>query len=163
MSAQIGGLAPPLVTSAWLNSKANLTLEGLRGRVVVIEVFQMLCPGCVMHSMPQAIRLWQHYRASPMANDVVILGLHSVFEHHAVMNPKALAVYLYEFKIPFAVGVDRPGQSSPLPVTMQAYGMRGTPTTLFIDRQGRLRAQHFGIEPDSDMVQRIDQLLGEEQ
>lgn len=163
MSAQIGGLAPPLVTSAWLNSKANLTLEGLRGRVVVIEVFQMLCPGCVMHSMPQAIRLWQHYRASPMANDVVILGLHSVFEHHAVMNPQALAVYLYEFKIPFAVGVDRPGQSSPLPVTMQAYGMRGTPTTLFIDRQGRLRAQHFGIEPDSDMVQRIDQLLGEEQ
>ena len=116
-----------------------------------------------MHSMPQAIRLWQHYRASPMANDVVILGLHSVFEHHAVMNPQALAVYLYEFKIPFAVGVDRPGQSSPLPVTMQAYGMRGTPTTLFIDRQGRLRAQHFGIEPDSDMVQRIDQLLGEEQ
>lgn len=98
-----------------------------------------------------------------MANDVVILGLHSVIEHHAVMNPQALAVYLYEFKIPFAVGVDRPGQSSPLPVTMQAYGMRGTPTTLFIDRQGRLRAQHFGIEPDSDMVQRIDQLLGEGQ
>jgi thiol-disulfide isomerase/thioredoxin len=161
LSAQIGGLAPPLVTSAWLNSDANLTLEGLRGRVVVIEVFQMLCPGCVMHAMPQAIRLWQHYRASPMANDVVILGLHSVFEHHTVMNPQALAVYLYEFKIPFAVGVDRPGESSPLPVTMRAYGMRGTPTTLFIDRQGRLRAQHFGIEPDGDMIQRIDQLLGE--
>ncbi len=154
-------LAPPLVVSQWFNTKQAITLDQLRGKVVLIDVFQMLCPGCVMQSMPQAVRLWHHYRASPVADDVVILGLHSVFEHHAVMCPPALAVYLYEFRIPFPVGVDCPAASGPLPQTMRAYGMQGTPTMLLIDRQGRLRRQHFGVEPDDEVLQRIERLVDE--
>lgn len=154
-------LAPPLIVSQWFNSKEAITLEMLRGKVVIIDVFQMLCPGCVMQSMPQAVRLWHHYRASPAADDVVILGLHSVFEHHAVMSPQALAVYLYEFRIPFPVGVDCVGNAGPLPQTMRAYGMQGTPTTLYIDRQGKLRHQHFGVEPDEEVLQRIERMVEE--
>ncbi len=154
-------LAPPLVVSQWFNTNEAITLDQLRGRVVLIDVFQMLCPGCVMQSMPQAVRLWHHYRASPAADDVMILGLHSVFEHHAVMGPPALAVYLYEFRIPFPVGVDCPAESGPLPQTMRAYGMQGTPTMLLIDRQGRLRRQHFGVEPDDEVLQRIERLVDE--
>lgn len=147
-------IAPPLIVSQWFNTDASITLESLRGKVVLIEVFQMLCPACVMHSMPQAVRIWQHVRASGQ-NDVVVLGLHSVFEHHRVMNPEALAVYLYEFRIPFPVGVDAPGAHSPLPETMQAYGMQGTPTALFIDRDGKLIRQHFGAESDETVMSRL--------
>lgn len=154
-------LAPPLIVSQWFNSAEIITLEKLRGKVVVIDAFQMLCPGCVMQSMPQAVRLWLHFRASPAAGDVVILGLHSVFEHHAVMGPEALAVYLYEFRIPFPVGVDSPGTTGTIPQTMQAYGMQGTPTQLLIDRGGRLRRQHFGVEQDEEILRRVAQLLEE--
>ena len=46
--------APPLQVAQWFNTKQPLTLEGLRGRVVVLHAFQMLCPGCVQHAVPQS-------------------------------------------------------------------------------------------------------------
>src|SRR5690606_20270412 len=39
--------APELQVSRWFNTPAPLSLAALRGRVVVVEAFQMLCPGCV--------------------------------------------------------------------------------------------------------------------
>lgn len=153
--------APPLIVTHWFNCDKEISLDQLRGKVVILDVFQMLCPGCVMQSMPQAVRLWQHYRASTSADDVVVLGLHSVFEHHKVMGPDALAVYLYEFRIPFPVAVDAPGKSGPLPQTMQAYGMQGTPTQILIDREGKLRRQHFGVEPEAEVMRRVEQMLSE--
>ena len=44
--------APELAITRWFNAANNLTLAGLRGEVVVIEAFQMLCPGCVSHGLP---------------------------------------------------------------------------------------------------------------
>jgi len=41
--------APPLQVAQWFNTPAPLSLEALRGKVVVLEAFQMLCPGCVSH------------------------------------------------------------------------------------------------------------------
>lgn len=150
-------VAPPLLVSQWFNTVTPITLDALRGKVVLIEVFQMLCPACVMHSIPQAMRIWQQARASEQ-DDVVVLGLHSVFEHHQVMTPEALAVYLHEFRIPFPVGVDAPGARSPIPETMRAYGMQGTPTALYIDREGKLVRQHFGAESDETVMSRIEMM-----
>ena len=53
-------LARPLHTSQWFNSPP-LQLADLRGRVVVLEVFQMLCPGCVSHALPQALEIAQTF------------------------------------------------------------------------------------------------------
>src|SRR5690606_9882792 len=100
-----------------------LELSELRGRVVVLHAFQMLCPGCVAHGLPQAARI--HATFDP--RDVCVVGLHTVFEHHSVMGPQALRAFLHEYRVPFPVGVDRPGDSA-VPTTMSAYGMRGTPT-----------------------------------
>ena len=36
--------APPLFVERWFNSPHDITLESLRGKVVVVEAFQMLCP-----------------------------------------------------------------------------------------------------------------------
>jgi hypothetical protein len=38
----------------------------------------------------QAVRLWQHYRQGARDKEVVVIGLHTVFEHHHVMTPAAL-------------------------------------------------------------------------
>ena len=40
------------------------------------------------------------------------------------------------------------GQNGPLPQTMETYALEGTPTLLLIDREGRLRARHFGQVSD---------------
>jgi hypothetical protein len=153
--------APELRVTHWFNSDQPITLARLRGKVVFIHAFQMLCPACVMNAMPQAMRLWLHYRQGPHREAVVVLGLHTVFEHHHVMTPEALAVYLHEFRVPFPVGIDAPGEDGPIPQTMRAYETQGTPTTLLIDAQGRLRKHHFGIEADQQLIDDIDLLAGE--
>ena len=98
-------LAPPILASEWLNTPEPLTLEGLCGRVVVIECFQMLCPGCVSHGLPQAQRIAQTFRPQ----DVAVIGLHCVFEHHAAMTPLSLRAFLHEYRIRFPVAVDMTG------------------------------------------------------
>lgn len=138
-----------------------MTLDELRGTIVLIHVFQMLCPVCVLHATPQAVRLWQHYRQGTRDSDVVVLGLHTVFEHHRVMTPAALAVYLHEFCMPFPVGVDMAGSDGPIPQTMRAYTAQGTPTTLLVDGAGRLRKHHFGVESDQQLIADVDRLTTE--
>ena len=137
---------PELVVTRWLNASQPLSLASLRDRVVVVLAFQMLCPGCVEHAIPQAKRLRARFRPEQVA----ILGLHSVFEHHAVMTSAALEVFVSEFKLPFPVAIDEPDGTG-LPRTMAAYQMQGTPTLLIFDRAGRLRRHYFG-RPDDIML-----------
>ncbi|MEJ6008077.1 TlpA disulfide reductase family protein [Paucibacter sp. AS339] len=148
---------PPLQTSLWFNAPQPVTLDGLRGRVVVLHAFQMLCPGCVSHGLPQALRI--HRLLSP--DQVAVIGLHTVFEHHDVMGPEALRVFLHEYQIPFPVGVDRPDPGACVPMTMQDYGLRGTPSVLVFDRAGRVRLNHFGQIDDLQLGALLGQLLAE--
>ena len=144
-----------LDVSGWVNSEP-IDLADLRGRVVVIEAFQMLCPGCVSHGLPQATRV--HQRTS--RDDVVVLGLHTVFEHHDVMGPDALRVFLSEYRIPFPVAIDRPTGST-FPATMDRYQLQGTPTMMLIDRNGALRDMWLGAVDDVALGIRLGRLLSE--
>lgn len=149
-------LAPPWTTTHWLNTPEPLTLEGLRGRVVLLHAFQMLCPGCVSRGIPQAQRVAELFADAPL----VVVGLHTVFEHHDAMKVESLQAFVHEYRIRFPVGVDAPSpRGEPIPQTMQAYGMRGTPTTILIDAQGRLRRQVFGAHDDLVLGAELQTLL----
>lgn len=150
--------APEFQIAAWLNTPAPITLAGLRGRVVVALAFQMLCPGCVQHALPQLMRV----RRSFAAERVAVLGLHTVFEHHAANSEAALAAFLHEYRIAIPVGIDAPDpQGGPIPCSMAAYAMEGTPTLLLIDRAGRLRRQVFGHVEDMALGAEIALLAAE--
>jgi hypothetical protein len=151
--------APPLQISQWLNTPAPITLHALRGRVVLLHAFQMLCPGCAQHGTPQALRVHAHFPAGELA----VIGLHTVFENHAVMGADALRVFLHEYRIHFPVGIDMPSTRGDVPLTMAAYGLQGTPSTVLLDRQGRVRLQHLGAIDDLQLGAVIGQLLAEGQ
>ena len=150
-------IAPELQVAEWLNTVKPLSLQQLRGKVVAIYAFQMLCPGCVSHGIPQA----KSIRATFDEKDVAVLGLHSVFEHHAVMNRAALDAFVHEYRIGFPVAIDQPSTHGPIPLTMEEYHLRGTPTLILIDRQGRLRLSHFGRAEDMQVGALIGQLVAE--
>ena len=133
------GVLPDWSVDQWLNTPQPISLLDLRGKVVVIEAFQMLCPGCVSHGLPLAQQVFDHFPR----DDVAVIGLHTVFEHHTAMTPVSLEAFLHEYRITFPVGVDTPGAAT-LPVTMERYGLRGTPSMLLVDRGGVLAAHHFG-------------------
>lgn len=147
-------LAPELAVSRWFNTDIDISLADLRGRVVVIEAFQMLCPGCVSHGLPQAQRIQRQFGA-----EVTVLGLHTVFEHHEANSPAALAAFLHEYRITFPVGIDQAEPGDDLPVTMRRYEFRGTPSLVIVDRSGRIRANAFGATEDLALGAAIGQLL----
>lgn len=149
--------APELMVERWFNSKAPITLEGLRGRIVLLHAFQMLCPGCVAHALPQVKRIAAMFRET----DLAVIGLHTVFEHHAAMTPVSLEAFLHEYRVDFPVGVDLPGESGPLPRTMAAYGFRGTPSLVLVDRAGNIRHHGFGQEDDIALGFRLGMLMAE--
>ncbi|MBS0463164.1 MAG: TlpA family protein disulfide reductase [Proteobacteria bacterium] len=150
--------APELQVREWLNADAPISLAGLRGKVILLEAFQMLCPGCVSHGIPQAQRARQIFPDDALA----VLGLHTVFEHHEAQGSAvALKAFLHENRVRFPVGIDAHGNGDPIPLTMRAYAMQGTPTLLLFDRGGRLRMQRFGTMEDMQLGAAIATLLGE--
>jgi len=159
--AEAAVAAPDWRVSRWFNADAGLSLRELRGRVVFLHAFQMLCPACVQHAVPQSLKV----AAAFASTDLAVVGLHTVFEHHHAMGPDALEVYLHENRIGYPVGVDAHRDDDParhpLPLTMQAYAMQGTPTLLLVDRTGRLRRHTFGLVDDLRLGAEIATLLAE--
>ncbi len=146
-----------LDVSEWINHP-GVVLEDLRGKVVLVEVFQMLCPGCVNHSIPRAVKIHRTLDESALQ----VIGLHSVFEHHDVMTPQALKVFISEFGVRFPVAVDKPREGQRIPATMKKYRLEGTPSTLLVDRRGRIRQVHFGQMDDFRLGLLIGSLLSED-
>ena len=150
-------LAPPLAVAHWLNADAPLTLKALRGRVVLLHAFQMLCPGCVAHGLPQAAKVYDMFDR----RDLVVIGLHTVFEHHAVTGVEALKAFAHEYRLRFPIGVDTPAPRGPIPLTMQAYELGGTPSVVLIDRQGRIRLNQLGRVDDMALGALIGELMAD--
>lgn len=119
----------------WFKTDQPLRVVDLRGQVVLIHAFQMLCPGCVIHAIPQARQVHEQFADQGVA----MIGLHTVFEHHDAMQPHALAAFIHEYGLRFPVGVD----------------------ALVVDRQGRLRLRHFGHVPDLPLGAILGRLLSE--
>jgi peroxiredoxin len=151
------GFAPELAVSQWFNTQEPVSLAALRGRVVLLHAFQMLCPGCVSHGTPQAERAHRMFRKT----DLAVIGLHTVFEHHAAMTPVSLEAFIHEYRLKFPIGVDQPADNGPIPVTMQRYQMQGTPSSILIGRDGRIRHHGFGQEDDMALGMIIGTLLAE--
>lgn len=142
----------------WLNTNSPLDPAELLGRVVMIEAFQMLCPGCVSHGLPQAQRVHTMFSS----DDVVVIGLHSVFEHHQAQGQtEVLSAFLHEYRFSFPIAIDMPSTTSSIPETMSRFNLRGTPSLLLFDRQGQLRLNHFGTVDDLTLGVSIATLLHE--
>lgn len=149
--------APNLTVSQWMNAPDGLTLESLRGQVVVLHAFQMLCPACVTHAIPQAKAIHQAFPLDKLR----VIGLHTVFEHHDAMGPVSLKAFMHEFRLSFPIGIDQASADGPIPVTMQAYRLQGTPSLILIDKNGDIRLHHFGHLDDLHVGAAIGQLLTE--
>jgi hypothetical protein len=148
--------APELEIESWLNTSSPISLSDFLGKTIVLHSFQMLCPGCILHGLPQTQKIADYFDSK----DVQVIGLHTVFEHHEAMQRKSLEAFLYEFKYSFPVGIDRASVSeSPIPITMDKYGFRGTPSLVLIDKQGYIAKHYFGSVSDLELGSEITKLV----
>lgn len=75
MKAQIGHKAPLLSLFDWVQGEP-VNFDQLSGRVVLVEVFQVNCPGCFLYALPQAVDLYQRYKDQGLT----VLGVATAFE-----------------------------------------------------------------------------------
>jgi thiol-disulfide isomerase/thioredoxin len=125
MKAQIGQKAPLLLLSDWVQGEPCV-LDQLSGRVVLVEVFQVNCPGCFLYALPQAVDLYQRYSDHGLS----VLGVATAFEdfdknnlenlthliengevvgetHRTLSQQGKLLAGRLPFRIPFPVAMDR--------------------------------------------------------
>jgi peroxiredoxin len=140
----ISSQAPELTVQTWFNTDRPINLSTLRGRVVVLIAFQVLCPNSLAFAIPQARRIHETFEPS----DVAVVGLHATFEHHEAYNLAVLRAFIHEYRLKFPVALDSPNAAGPIPHTMDRYNMRGTPSLVLIDRQGLVRKHAFGASDD---------------
>ena len=147
--------APEITAQTWFNSDAEVLLAELRGRVVVLSAFQVLCPNSVSFGVPQTLRI--HKTFDP--GEVAVIGLHATFEHHAAVTAPVVKAFIQEYRVKYPVALDLPSKSGPIPQTMERYHMRGTPSLVLIDRQGIVRKHAFGPVDDLRIGAEIGALI----
>lgn len=75
IKAQLDQKAPLLSVSDWVQG-TELNFDQLLGQVVLVEVFQVNCPGCFLYALPQAVELHQKYSK----HGLTVLGVATAFE-----------------------------------------------------------------------------------
>jgi peroxiredoxin len=89
MSAIIGQKAPNFAVSDWVQG-APTNFDQEKDHIVLVEVFQVNCPGCFMHALPEAINIYNKYKD----DGVRVIGIATAFEDYdknTIDNLKMLA------------------------------------------------------------------------
>ncbi|RMW38304.1 MAG: TlpA family protein disulfide reductase [Nitrosopumilus sp.] len=217
MSAVIGEKVPNFGVSDWVQG-APTNFDQEKDHIVLVEVFQVNCPGCFMHALPEAIQIYNKYKD----DGVRVIGIATAFEDfdkNTLDNLKMLAEtgeivgetksafqmsgQLQEgdklpYKIPFPLAMDNlvktTGEISQEKImefiypqipefdsqpeeyrnqiiqrvkdymkskeysaeTFEKFALRGTPSTILVDRKGVLRDVSFGQVGQAEaMIQKL--------
>ena len=89
VSAVIGKKSPNFGVSEWIQG-APTNFDQEKDHVVLVEVFQVNCPGCFMNAIPEAISIYNKYKDE----GVRVLGIATAFEDfdkNTLENLKMLA------------------------------------------------------------------------
>ncbi|HTV85282.1 MAG TPA: redoxin domain-containing protein [Dyella sp.] len=148
-SAQETATQAPDFTGAdhWYNSPP-LSMQGLRGKVVLVEFWTRECINCI-DVLPHTKALYDKYAA----DGLVVVGVHTP-EYDEERDPAALQAALRRLQITWPVAVDNESR------IWNAYGNRFWPAIYLIDRRGRVVYSNFGEGNYAQTEQRVRQLLG---
>ncbi len=140
--------APEFAKGNWINSDA-LTLDKLRGRVVVVEFWTFGCYNC-RNTLP-SVKDWDtRYRE----RGLTIVGVHTpeIDNEYNIDNVRK--------EVP-ALGIKYPVVTDNDYKTWKAYGVEAWPTIVVLDKQGRVRWEHVGEGRYEETENVIKTLLAE--
>ena len=124
---------------------APVALDGLRGKVVVLNFWASWCYPACYEEAPVLERGWQAYRD----RGVMVVGI------DIQDTAEAARKFLSDFKLTFPNAPDPSGKVS------VDYGVYGVPETFFLDRQGRVRGKHVGAVTEDVFRAQVERLLAE--
>ena len=138
VGAMGGGL--PDLTLACLGEGPDVTLSGLRGTPLLVNVWASWCPPCIIE-MPLLAEVARVY-----ADDLIVLGIDMQDRSAAALDIAAT------LDLGFPSVVDQPGQ------VRAALTVPGPPVTFFVTADGRIAGRHDGRIPGQESM---DQLIAD--
>jgi len=146
-SPREGFLAPDFTLDTLQGGK--VTLSGLRGKIVVVNLWATWCLPCRLET-PALEKAYEQYKDS----GVVILGV-DLTNQDLVSDVQS---FVKEFKLTYPILLDRDGSVGYL------YQIKGLPTTFFINRAGVIRTVVVGGPMSETFIRsKIETLLKEGQ
>ena len=143
-----GRLAPFDGATAWVNSEA-LTLEGLRGRVVLVDFLTYTCVNW-LRTLPY-VRAWaSKYRDAGLT----VVGVHTP-EFGFEQNLENVRTQLRKLRVEFPVAVDNDY------AVWTSFANHYWPAVYLADAEGRIRYHHFGEGEYAQTEMAIQQLLSD--
>ncbi|MBA3658624.1 MAG: redoxin domain-containing protein [Gemmatimonadales bacterium] len=149
--------APSWANASWLNTEQPLTVDGLKGRVVLLNFWVFTCYNCT-NTVPSLVDLDRKYRDKGLT----LIGIHTPeFPPYAGEHDKGnLERALKQYDITYPNAQDNDSR------TWRLYGIRAWPSFVLIDKQGKVRyegAGEFHLNDRNYRIwdQRIRELLAE--
>jgi len=123
----------------------SLQLSNYEGQVVLVNFWASWCPPC-RDEMPALEAYYQDHKD----DDLVILGV------NVKDSDGAVRAFLEDYTVSFPSVLDRDAK------TAGAYNITGLPTTIFVDRKGRIIGTWPGMVTKTFLENNITPLLQEE-
>jgi len=142
-SPLVGRPAVPFTLTTFAGEPVSL--EALRGKVVVLNFWASWCYPACYEEAPVLERNWRGYRD----RGVVVVGVDIQDKREAALK------FVGDFGLTFPIAQDLKGTVS------VDYGVYGVPETFFLDRQGKIRLKHVGAVTDDVFRSTVDRLLAE--
>jgi thiol-disulfide isomerase/thioredoxin len=131
----------------WINVKEPLSLEKLKGQIIVLDFWTYCCINC-MHMLPALATLEKKYEGKP----VVFIGVHSA-KFFNEQDKKNIENAVARYEISHPVVVDRNMS------IWRKYDVNGWPTIIIIDPNGTIVYKQSGEGQRESIEDTVDVLL----
>ena len=133
---------------SWINSEP-LTISSLRGKVVLVDFWTYTCINCI-RTLPYIKDWWAKYKHKGL----VIIGVHTP-EFEFEKNTDNVKKAVKDFGLTYPIVQDNNYK------TWTAYDNHYWPAKYLIDKNGKIREEHFGEGSYDETEKMIQTLLAE--
>ena len=139
---EVRDAAPALSIKRWHNTDTPLSLEKMRGKVVLLDFWGVWCAPC-LKAIPKLKQLARDFEDDAFE----IIMVHTPMKAHEVES------FIKKQKLTLPIAIDKGEAKTIAGETNLAYRVTTYPSYFLIDKRGKLRLVYADRLPDRDVIE----------